>query len=72
MSRPLQTLKLLIDLSPHTVTSASRAAGLGHGTIGRWLSGQRTPRYEDLEAALGLFGFTLTATRIENPEKPND
>ncbi len=68
MKAPLSTLKTLIDLSPHTVTSASRAAGLGHGTVGRWLSGQRTPRLDELQAALDVFGYELKAVpRERNP-----
>lgn len=64
----LTTLKHLIDASPHTVTSASRAAGLGHGTIGRWLTGQRTPRLDELDRALSVFGYEAQAKpKPKNP-----
>ena len=67
MPKVLSTLKTLIELSPHTVTSASREAGLGQGTIGRWLSGQRTPRLDELQAALGVFGYELQAVPVPKP-----
>lgn len=69
MQKSLSTLKTLIDMSPHTVTSASLAAGLAQGTIGRWLSGQRTPRTDELDRALRLFGYELGAVKIE--QKPD-
>jgi hypothetical protein len=63
---PLQRLKTLIDLSPHTPSSASRAAGLYHGTIGRWLAGEREPKADELDRALRVFGYTLTAERMKD------
>lgn len=68
MIAPLRTLKHLIDHSPHTTTTASTAAGLAQATIGRWLSGQRAPRTDDLNRALGLFGYELRAARKDNPD----
>ena len=67
MATPIEVLKTLIDLSPHTTTSASKAAGLGQGTIGRWLSGQRHPRADELDRALKLFGYELSATKSDKP-----
>lgn len=66
---PLEILRMLVELSPHSFTSASKAVGLAHNTILRWMQGERAPKMDEVERALNLFGYTLTAKPMDKGAK---
>ena len=59
---PLDALRENMILHGLNAIEVAAKADLGRDTVSRWLSGARTPRINELERALHVFGLRLTVT----------
>lgn len=56
-----------IDLSPFTVASICRRAGIDPSQVSRWKAGKIEPRVSSLDRLENAFAELLTEHRLANP-----